>query len=65
MAVQIFDVFKVFFGNLRSKFANLGGTKNAGQGSSKVDIIWFMLTFELPKCAYFCRTEHVVAQRST
>ena len=25
MAVQMFDVFKVFFGNLRSKFANLGG----------------------------------------
>ena len=29
MAVQKFDVFKVFFGNLRSKFANLGGTTNA------------------------------------
>ena len=27
MAVQKFDVFKVFFGNLRSTFANLGGTK--------------------------------------
>ena len=27
MAVQNFDVFKVFFGNLRSRFANLGGDK--------------------------------------
>ena len=45
MAVQKFDVFKVFFGNLRSKFANLGGTKKrlflqkGGQGSSKVNIL--------------------------
>ena len=29
MVVQNFDVFKVFFGNLRSKFANFVGTKNA------------------------------------
>ena len=28
MAVQKFDVFKVFWGNLRSKFANFAGTKN-------------------------------------
>ena len=28
MAVQKFDVFKVFFGNLRSIFANFVGTKN-------------------------------------
>ena len=27
MAVQNFDVFKVFLGNLRSKFANFVGTK--------------------------------------
>ena len=27
MAVQKFDVLKVFFGNLRSKFANFVGTK--------------------------------------
>ena len=44
MAVQKFDVFKVFFGNLRSKFANFVGTKKrlflqkGGQGSSKVNI---------------------------
>ena len=71
MAVQNFDVFKVFLGNLRSKFTNFVGTKKrlflqkGGQGGSKVNTFWFMLTFELPKCAYFCRTEHVVAQRST
>ena len=44
MAVQHFDVFKVVFGNLRSKFANFVGTKKriflqkGGQGSSKVNI---------------------------
>ena len=27
VAVQKFDFFKVFFGNLRSTFASLGGTK--------------------------------------
>ena len=42
MVIQKFDVFKVSFGNLRSKFANFVGTKNAyflqkgGQGRSKV-----------------------------
>ena len=42
MAVQKFDVFKVCFGNLRSKFANFVGTKKrlflqkGGQGRSKV-----------------------------
>ena len=71
MAVQNFDVFKVFFGNLRSKFANFVGTKNAyfcrkeAKVAQRSTFFWFMLTFELPKCAYFCRTEHVVAQRST
>ena len=29
MAVQQFDVFKVFFGNLRSRFAKVWGKKNA------------------------------------
>ena len=43
VAVQNFDVFKVFFGNLRSRFANFVGTKKrlflqkGGQGSSKVN----------------------------
>ena len=43
MAVQNFDVFKVFFGSLRSNFANFVGNKKrlflqkGGQGSSKVN----------------------------
>ena len=41
MAVQHFHVFKVYFGNLRSKFANLGGKRLFLQkgGSSKVNTI--------------------------
>ena len=71
MAVQNFDVLRFFLGNLRSKFANFVGTKNAyfcrkeAKVAQRSTLFWFMLTFELPKCAYFCRTEHVVAQRST
>ena len=71
MAVQIFDVFEVFWGNLRPKFANFVGTKNTyfcrkeAKVAQRSTLFWFMLTFELPKSVYFCRTEHVVAQRST
>ena len=39
MAVQKFDVLRFLFGNLRSKFANFVGTKNAYfcRNEAKVD----------------------------
>ena len=63
-------MFLRFFGNLRSKVAKVWGEKTLISAERRPRQIkghhvpWNVVTFDLPKCAYFCRTEHVVDRRS-